>query len=448
MSFIQVPPDSTGKRVLTKYHATQDAYVQGTHLVDHSDPTRGQRIDPLGAAFVRYSDGSPQFDSFGRSIISRTKAKYNLEFSCGCPPRGVYYWVEGGASHEIEASGAMVLRTTTAADSRLAMQTNQHFRYTPGYSTSYVFTLACADSGKENVIRRIGAFDDLDGLFFQIGANGLSIGIKNSIDSTERLIPQADFNGDRLDGTGISGYTLNLTKDNIYWIDFQWLGAGAVSFGMFIDGQKIVLHREGHFNQLDHSYMRSGSRPFRVEQRNTGLAGSSSEFRFFCLAVIGDASSHDVEFQRQFPISVSGTYNTAGDIHMVSVRPSQLNLAGNVNRRKVGALEAIVSGLSATPGVFAIKLIRDAVITGGTWDAVGGVIEVNKTATFTGGLTVYQTIVKTAGDVMRLKREDGEIPLLVRKADPSETETFTIAFERLRGDSIEVDASFIFADGV
>jgi hypothetical protein len=444
-NFVRIPPDSTGKMIYAKEHG--DTFVQGVHLVDRDDPTIGQRVDNKGAAYTTFADGSPQFDAFGRMVSSQVKAAFTLDFSCKCDPRGVSNVLTGGGAWVVEDSGALMLSTDTVLGSSASVQTDEYYRYTAGFSTSLVFTMSCGDSGKEGVVRRVGAFDLEDGIFFQIDENGLNVVIRNSINSSERVISRQDFNGDKLDGTGISGLDVDLTKDNIYWIDYQWLGAGAVSFGMFANGEKVLLHREGHFNQLNHSYMVSGSRPFRIEQTNTGTPASGSEFRLFCLSVITDDSSEPVKFDRTSPLTISETYDTANDVHMVSIRPKQFNSSGVVNRRKVGIPEAMISGISETKGVFLVKLIANAEIVGGTWDSSNNIVEINTGATITGGVEVNQRLVKTDGDVMELFRGN-EAPLIKRKADSNETETLSLVFKRLRGGSIDVDASFIIADGV
>lgn len=47
---------------------------------------------------------------------------------------------------------------------------------------------------------------------------------------TDTWIPQTEWNGDKLDGTGASGITLDKTKGNVFQIDIQYLGFGAVVF--------------------------------------------------------------------------------------------------------------------------------------------------------------------------------------------------------------------------
>ena len=48
--------------------------------------------------------------------------------------------------------------------------------------------------------------------------------------STDTFIPQSTWNGDKLNGTGASGVTLDPTKGNIYQIGVQYLGFGAITF--------------------------------------------------------------------------------------------------------------------------------------------------------------------------------------------------------------------------
>ena len=79
-------------------------------------------------------------------------------------------------------------------------------------------------------------------------------------------IPQEDWNIDPCDGTGITGYNLNLSRIQMAYIDYSWYGAGKIRFG-FKDGQGIVkyVHEFVHNNILYESYLRSGNLPARYE---------------------------------------------------------------------------------------------------------------------------------------------------------------------------------------
>jgi hypothetical protein len=83
------------------------------------------------------------------------------------------------------------------------------------------------------------------------------------------VIPQSDWNMDKCDGTGPSGYDLNLTKIQMAYIDYSWYGAGKIRFG-FKDtyGKVIYVHQFIHNNRLEEAYMRSGNIPCRYEIYN------------------------------------------------------------------------------------------------------------------------------------------------------------------------------------
>ena len=79
-------------------------------------------------------------------------------------------------------------------------------------------------------------------------------------------VPQESWNIDPCDGTGITGYNLNLSRIQMAYIDYSWYGAGKIRFG-FKDGQGIVkyVHEFVHNNILYESYLRSGNLPARYE---------------------------------------------------------------------------------------------------------------------------------------------------------------------------------------
>jgi hypothetical protein len=87
------------------------------------------------------------------------------------------------------------------------------------------------------------------------------------ISRTDTLrIPQSQFNIDRLDGTGASGFTLDINKIQMWMMDYSWYGAGAIRFGVKnARGEFIFAHRIAHANSLSEAFMRSGNMPARYE---------------------------------------------------------------------------------------------------------------------------------------------------------------------------------------
>ena len=92
----------------------------------------------------------------------------------------------------------------------------------------------------------------------------LTAGLIDKIIDTK--IPQSQWNIDRCDGYGPSGFTINLNKMQMLYIDYAWYGAGSIRFG-FKDqnGNIIYCHRIVNANVNTEAYMRSGNLPARYE---------------------------------------------------------------------------------------------------------------------------------------------------------------------------------------
>jgi plastocyanin len=87
-------------------------------------------------------------------------------------------------------------------------------------------------------------------------------------------IPQSQFNIDALDGTGISGYNINLNKMQMMGISFSWYGAGFIDFMCRgSDGNMILAHRMKQNNLNDEAYMRSGNTAVRYQTINESVNG-------------------------------------------------------------------------------------------------------------------------------------------------------------------------------
>ena len=86
---------------------------------------------------------------------------------------------------------------------------------------------------------------------------------------SEERTPQRDFNLDRMDGTGPSGYVMDLKKMQMVGIQYTWYGAGFVDYMMrAIDGKMIMAHRSKGNNVNDEAYMRTGNLPARYQAVN------------------------------------------------------------------------------------------------------------------------------------------------------------------------------------
>jgi hypothetical protein len=91
-------------------------------------------------------------------------------------------------------------------------------------------------------------------------------------------IPQSEWNLDTMDGNGPSGFTLDLTKMQMFYIDYSWYGAGFVRWGLRgIDGTVYYVHKLINNNTNSEAYMRSGNLPGRYESNTFGKVTSITQ---------------------------------------------------------------------------------------------------------------------------------------------------------------------------
>ena len=84
-------------------------------------------------------------------------------------------------------------------------------------------------------------------------------------------VPQSEFNKDKLDGTGNSGYTLDVTKMQMLAVQYSWYGAGFADFMIrAVNGDFVTAHRFRNNNVNNEAYMRTGNLPARYEVGNYG----------------------------------------------------------------------------------------------------------------------------------------------------------------------------------
>jgi len=173
---------------------------------------------------------------------------------------------------------------------------------------------------------------------------GLTVNIVN-----ETIITQANWNFDKLDGTGLSGVTLDLTKGQIFCIDLQWLGVGRVRFGFFVNGALIACHNIFNANGVLVPYMNTANLPCRASIFNTGTASGTTTMKQICMTVVSEGGT---EYPQAYQFSaVSGVGNatattTAVRNPLVSIQP-KTTFNSITNRGKIRPLAV---NILCTPG--------------------------------------------------------------------------------------------------
>lgn len=91
------------------------------------------------------------------------------------------------------------------------------------------------------------------------------------------VVPQEDWNLDPCNGSGPSGYNIDITKMQMIGIQHTWYGAGFIDFMLRgPEGNYIFVHRFRNSNVNSEAYMRTGNQPVRYEVINEGARGRLS----------------------------------------------------------------------------------------------------------------------------------------------------------------------------
>ena len=124
---------------------------------------------------------------------------------------------------------------------------------------------------------------------------------------------QTDWNIDRCDGTGKTGYNLDPTKMQMFYMDYSWYGAGFIRWGFrALNGDVIYAHKIPNNNQNAEAYMRSGNLPARYEVNTVATSTTTTK-----TLSSGETTMYVAEAPTKFPPSgtlrvKSSTSATAG----------------------------------------------------------------------------------------------------------------------------------------
>jgi hypothetical protein len=237
---------------------------------------------------VNFNEAS--LDAFGRHRVSNPLTIFEVQHQYNTQP---LIWddttVGGGTVAHLPDESSVRLRTTTASGDIVTRQTKRNFRYLPGKSQQ-IFMTGNIGAKKTNVVQRIGYFNANDGVLFEQDQNTLSVVIRSSTSGSmsPNAVAQSSWNIDPFDGTGPSGYTLDISKAQIFVIDLQWLGVGRVRFGFDIDGVVVLCHEFFHANIASSVYMKTANLPISCEIENTGAVADTTDMIQTCTAVISE----------------------------------------------------------------------------------------------------------------------------------------------------------------
>jgi hypothetical protein len=301
------------------------------------------------------------YDSFGRFRVSNPYTLFDSSNRYADNGLWATSTVSGGNAVFDANQGLMNLTVTATLNSEVIRETYKVFPYQPGKSLLVLNTFVGITT--DGVRQRIGYFGTENGIYFQINETETIALTKCSIVKRSKIggsvanteVQQSAWNGDKLDGSGPSGITLNLDNAQILWMDFEWLGVGSVRVGFVINGQFILCHTFQHANIIQSTYITTASLPLRYEIKNTGVVGGT--LKQICSTVISEGGYGLNGTQLSIATLLTAAANMDGTIRpVISIRLQSTRLDAIVI---LTAMNLIPS--SASNDTFFWEIIRGGV---------------------------------------------------------------------------------------
>ena len=238
-------------------------------------------------------------DAFGLQRVSQPETLFSSKQIHSNQP---LFWddsqVSGGSTTSVwsQDTASTVISVALNTAGKRVRQTFRRMDYQPGKSQLIKMTGTLSVSGGGAGIKRgMGYFDDNNGVFMQDNEGVVTAIIRSKYSGAvvDNAFAQADWNIDKMDGTGASGVTLDGTKSQILIIDLEWLGVGRVRIGFKIGGAVIYVHEFNHGNIEGGVYMSTPNLPLRYEIENDGT-GAASSLEHICGTVISEGGTQDI----------------------------------------------------------------------------------------------------------------------------------------------------------
>ena len=342
---------------------------------------------------VQYTDVAK--DAFGRLRTSNPFTLFDSSHRYADNGQWVEATTSGGSSAQNSDQGLIDMTVTTASGAQVLRETKRVFNYQPGKSLLSILSFNFNEA-KTNLKQRIGYYGESNGFYLELDGTSEPVFLKRSAVTgsvVNTKVSQSNWNVDPLNGNGPSGITLDLSKVQIIWFDFEWLGSGTARCGFIINGSYIHCHSFQHANVIEGTYVTTATLPIRAEIINTNTTASSSTMKQICATVLseGGYQLHGQSVEAKLPIA------SPRDLAVASTKYPLISIRLKSNRLDGVVILDSLNVLGTTNNAnYCWEIVQGGSTTGGTWVSAGttSLVEYNVTAT---GYSLGDGEVLTAG---------------------------------------------------
>lgn len=315
---------------------------------------------------IAEGDGNVNFygtalDAFGRIRVSEPFTLFDSQNRYLKDPQFDEALTGGGTTTFVANEGVVDMDVTTASGDKVVRQSKRRFPYQPGKSLLVLATFVMDDAQTE-LRQRVGYFDDNNGVFLQLDDDELSFVLRSYVTgsvSDTRKVTKSNWNVDKFDGTGPSGLTLDITKAQILFFDFEWLGVGSVRCGFVINGKLYLAHVYHNANLISTTYMTTAILPVRYEIEAKAALTSAAKLKQICSTVISEGGYQQKSKLHWARMTTDTTLSTSFE-PLVSIRLNSNNLGAIV-------LPARFDVVALDTGFYEVALIKNPTLTSASY---------------------------------------------------------------------------------
>ena len=348
------------------------------------------------------SIGGTNVDAFGRIRVSQPYTLFDSQNRYTQDTQYDTALTGTGATAYITDQSSVNMNVTAGGVGSVIRQTFRSFPYQPGKGLLMLATFCMDGSQSLNLTQRVGYFNEQNGVFFQRIDGTNSFVLRSYVTGTvsdARTVNQSLWNGDKLDGTGPSGITLDSAKSQILWMDFEWLGVGSVRCGFIINGEYIICHTFTNANEITSTYMTTAILPIRYEITST--AAVAATLKQICSSVMSEGG-----YDAQSANYTAARTTRRNAFSTTFVPLMSIRLA--TGRSGAVVLVKLAQALPTVTQNYEVVLLKDATLTGPSWaTSVSTNVQFDQTATaLTGGIVVAQDYVTSTSQGRSAARVD------------------------------------------
>ena len=394
------------------------------------------------AGEVDIKEEKHEFDAFGRLRTSQVTTLFESQLSNSEQNKFWHTIKEGSASTTyLSNQSSLELSVTATVGDKAIRQSKVYTRARLGKS-HIVFLTGNFNGGVSGVKKRIGYFDEENGVFFQMNGETLEVVVRSKASGTvqETAIPQSTWNIDKFDGTGESGISINTSFDQVFVFDIEWLGTGKVRAGILIDGKLTYVHEFKFTNTQNTPYMTTATLPSRYDIETDGTNAATLKQTAVVIMTEGGSNEFPSCFDISNEITPKQVMNTLTPI--LSIKPKTI-FKNKVNRISTLLEEAEIY---STDDDIYYEIRKDCILSAPFWNGVDdeeSSVEYDYSSNgFSGGEVVMKGYVKGNGILNKIEKEKSVRHILTTNYEGTDSSNLTLLAKTINTTSSDVFATF------